>query len=349
MGKCLVTKLKASANNTELPRLGEVRFSVSTISNPTKDSQTFSVNALEPITLEIIGDGFFTDNTLTNNKGKKLSVPANVNTDVTVSNSDVSISIISKYNLVIFNSKDSCIQTDLKDFAYSSNMDILFLTNVSGSLSDMKTLPKCSRLSFTSNYLTGNFKDLNSLQNLVFLYLQTKNISGGIKDIPNLQNLQYLSINVPQTVEDIKAIGNLSSISVILLRGNNDTSSNIPISVLSNITLTDISIRDSIFEGDVATLPALCKRLSLSFTTPGLLTWGSRPSSSNIVALNLIAEMSNIDKMLQDQAQCQVGFLPQDSDSYKKISVVGTRTSASDSAVATLQSKGYTVSITPAS
>ena len=33
---------------------------------------------------------------------------------------------------------------------------------------------------------------------------------------------------------------------------------------------------------------------------------------------------------------------------YKTISLIGTRTSASDAAVQTLQSKGYTVSITPA-
>ena len=33
---------------------------------------------------------------------------------------------------------------------------------------------------------------------------------------------------------------------------------------------------------------------------------------------------------------------------YKTISLIGNRTSASDAAVQTLQSKGYTVSITPA-
>ena len=53
---------------------------------------------------------------------------------------------------------------------------------------------------------------------------------------------------------------------------------------------------------------------------------------------------NNIDKMLQDQAQCQA-----DATSLNKSIVAkGTRTSASDDAVQTLQSKGYTVTILPA-
>lgn len=77
-------------------------------------------------------------------------------------------------------------------------------------------------------------------------------------------------------------------------------------------------------------------------------TWSSRPSSSKIIAIPNKATMGNIDKMLQDQAQCQVGFTSSDNTSYKTITVAGTRTSASDAAVAALQSKGYTVSIAKA-
>ena len=49
--------------------------------------------------------------------------------------------------------------------------------------------------------------------------------------------------------------------------------------------------------------------------------------------------------MLQDLAQCQIGFTSSDTPYYKIISIAGNRTSASDDAVATLQQKGYTVSI----
>lgn len=51
----------------------------------------------------------------------------------------------------------------------------------------------------------------------------------------------------------------------------------------------------------------------------------------------------HVDAMLINQAKCQVGFDAGDSASYKTIRVDGVRSSASDSAVATLKTKGYTV------
>ena len=50
--------------------------------------------------------------------------------------------------------------------------------------------------------------------------------------------------------------------------------------------------------------------------------------------------------MLQDQAQC-VSTAPSGNVQYKTIAVKGTRTSASDAALSTLQGKGYTVIVTP--
>ena len=51
--------------------------------------------------------------------------------------------------------------------------------------------------------------------------------------------------------------------------------------------------------------------------------------------------------MLQDQAACQASIKSDDLAYYKVITATGTRTSASDAAVATLESKGYTVSVSP--
>lgn len=73
-------------------------------------------------------------------------------------------------------------------------------------------------------------------------------------------------------------------------------------------------------------------------------TWSSRPSDYKILAINDCILSSDIDQMLIDQAKLDAG------DAYYKkiISIQGTRTSASDSAIQTLQSKGFTVSVTPA-
>ena len=57
------------------------------------------------------------------------------------------------------------------------------------------------------------------------------------------------------------------------------------------------------------------------------------------------ATIDNIDKMLQDQSECQIGFSSNSPAWQKTITVKGNRTSASDSAVAKLQEKGYTIII----
>lgn len=86
------------------------------------------------------------------------------------------------------------------------------------------------------------------------------------------------------------------------------------------------------------------------YSTIGNYSWSDRPTSAMIVALEGPNLGNYVDKMLQDQANCKVPEKLSEAQQswYKAISVKGTRTSASDAAVTTLQQKGYTVSITPA-
>ena len=73
------------------------------------------------------------------------------------------------------------------------------------------------------------------------------------------------------------------------------------------------------------------------------LTWSNRPSDYKILAISANLG-NNVDTMLTDQAKLDAG----DTYYQKVISVKGTRTSASDAAVTTLQGKGFTISVTPA-
>lgn len=100
--------------------------------------------------------------------------------------------------------------------------------------------------------------------------------------------------------------------------------------------------------GDISKLPAKTSFLSLSNKSGGNMTWTNRVSSSNIIAIEGSPMIDNIDKMLQDQAECVSALTGNDSIWLKNITGRGTRTSVSDAAVQTLQSKGYSVSITPA-
>lgn len=72
-------------------------------------------------------------------------------------------------------------------------------------------------------------------------------------------------------------------------------------------------------------------------------TWSNRPSDYKILAISANLG-NNVDTMLTDQAKLDAG----DTYYQKIIEVTGTRTSASDTAIQTLQSKGFTVSVTPA-
>lgn len=74
-----------------------------------------------------------------------------------------------------------------------------------------------------------------------------------------------------------------------------------------------------------------------------------RNSSYKILAIEGIPNFGeDLDAMLINQAKCVVGFTSSDNSFKKAITARGTKTSASDAAVATLQQKGYTVLVIPA-
>lgn len=87
----------------------------------------------------------------------------------------------------------------------------------------------------------------------------------------------------------------------------------------------------------------------LSFNTESFVpcTWKqTRPTTYKIMAIQQADFGTDIDKMLNDLSACVANT--QSQSWYKKINCKGNRTSASDSAITTLQQKGYTVSIIPA-
>ena len=96
--------------------------------------------------------------------------------------------------------------------------------------------------------------------------------------------------------------------------------------------------------GDVATLGPEFIYLFLggNYAT---IEWTARPSSSKIISIFGSPKLANVDKMLQDQANCVVGITSTSPEYLRTISATGTRTSASDNAVATLKSKGYIIII----
>ena len=289
MGNCLVTKLKGSVSNNELLRLGEMRMRIAKVENPTDATQGFRMDVYKPVTLKIIGDGYFTDKTLVENKGKTITLNIGSNS-VWVSNNDIKIAILDKYSMVSI----SNVYIGQTSAPYGRNRYL--------DLSDLKYSAAFNFLNLNNSQVTGDIANL--------------------KNLTALTSLKVFNTQIPLT-------GNIGDISTLT-------------------KCVEIQLKFSKLTGDLAKLPSVCKFASFSNDKGSVFTWSTRPSSAKIIAIEGNASLTNIDKMLQDQAQCQVGFSSNDPSYYKVISVAGNRTSASDDAVATLQQKGYTISITKA-
>lgn len=77
MGNCFVTKLKESVNNDSLEYLNNLKIIVHSVSNPNANNFSIFVGTSSANTLNIIGDGHFTDGSFTEDRGK--TAPTNAN------------------------------------------------------------------------------------------------------------------------------------------------------------------------------------------------------------------------------------------------------------------------------
>lgn len=334
MNRCLVTKLNGSVDNTSLLRIGEMRIGISKVNSPNHWTQGFSIIVNKLTVLEIIGDGYFTDVNLTANNGKKITLNPNVAQKVYVSNGNFEVAILDKYALVAmldydtysvgnstYSQKNKSI-SDIGIFKYSTALTTLILanTNISGDIANLKTLTALTTLSIRNANVSGDIANLKNLTNLTVLTLFNTQVIGDIANLKTLTALTSLELSNQQ----IPLTGEISALSTLS-------------------KCKTMSFQYSKLTGDLAILPDACDEVALYFNKGSVFTWSTRPSSAYIISLGGASLYSNVDKMLQDQAQCQVG-----TTANKTISATGTRTSASDNAVATLQQKGYTVIINPA-
>lgn len=330
MNKCLITKLAGSVDNNRLLKIGELRIKVSRTDNPSEKTQGFNLIFKEKCTATILGDGYFTDKTLSENSGKTMEIPAQTNKNIFVSNGDYEISFDNKYPL-----RTLKLKADSVTAVYKSD-----IKNRSFNLDDLKFCNITEELDIFSPNVYGNLSSLANMNNLSYLNVESNNIYG---DYSSLEGLKKLSI---ASLVGNNMKGNTSSISKLeaLVIG---TFQNLEgdISKLSSLTnLKVLWLLKSKVNGDLATLPAPFYFISTEGDVS--FTWGTRPSTSSIIAIIGAPRIDNVDKMLQDQAQC-ASTAPSGNMQYKTITVKGTRTSASDAALSTLQGKGYTVIVTP--
>lgn len=316
MGKCLVTKLNGTVNNNDLLHIGEC---VIGIESSSADELLFQVNTNNTeyyceqdhkLGEENVSGGV--KKTIIGWKDLK-SISAGLYRFHFFDKYNIS-AILEKSQLGVYEINGLSFLNKLSEFSLMAK-DLFDLDNLKQS--------KLLKLINISGNITGDISSLKEMSNVTNLIIKSSKVTGDINSIKRMSNLNNLSgtLQINCYAQDIQQFTNLQFFSC----ENTVTKSNF---------------------GDIALLPKNFTYLFIGENAS--ISWTSRPSTSKIIGIFGSPKLSNIDKMLQDQAQCVTGITSSSADYTKVISATGTRTSASDAAVSTLQQKGYTVSITHA-
>lgn len=316
MEKCLVTKLKGVANNKDLLHIGECVIGVES-------------NAADEILIQadLGGTDYYCEQAhkLGNesvNANTKMS--ANGWKDIkSISAEKYRFHFLNKYMLKGLLQKSTKTAYEIEQISYLKAIkEVMINTDNVFDLSSFNESKNLIKLSL-AGYITGDISSLATMTKLTVLNISSLTVTGDISSLAALPNLTEIicSFQIKGKAEDLKGFNKLATFNCLNAANKNNF-------------------------GDIATLPASFTYLYIGSNAS--ISWTSRPSTSKIIGILGSPKLSNIDKMLQDQAQCVTGITSSTPEYMKTISATGTRTSASDAAVQTLQSKGYTVSITPA-
>lgn len=344
MGKCLVTKLQGSVDNPNLLKIGEMPIYVKKSTESIASQYKLTVFTSKASEIKIVGDGYFTDSTMAENKGKTASIPANVSTTVYFSNGDYYALISNKYNIVNFQLTDDG----------SSRVNYIYINT-----DDLKYSNNLKSLKLTSSDSFGN-TDVFQNKKMVDVYINNTNIEGDINNI-DITNLRNFNISTPKVSFDLKTLAGTTDINSVAFADSTlqtgdftNLKENAGMSYLGiigkglSLNLEDLSKFKSlrqyilqIFTDNISGNIGTVNNIIIFITNNKLREYTyTETNRTNILSVSNV-KLSNIDKFLNDMSELQ-------PTSNKVMNLFGTRTSASDAAVQTLQSKGYTISITPA-
>ena len=194
-------------------------------------------------------------------------------------------------------------------------------------------------------YGTNSTKDISRLTKLT--YIKTRRycgltVEGDISYVAGLKNLETLSItDEDRFVGDIAVLSNLENLKIVSFSGCYGTHG--AISCFSNMSnLTDINLGFSnSYYGDLSDVGPNVKWINSD--KRNVFTWvKGRSTSRPIINMTLVNLGTYVDAALINLSNCQ------NWETTKTISLFGTRTSASDEAVAKLQDMGWTVTVSEA-
>ncbi len=242
MSECLVTTLKESVSDTSLLKLGQIRIHYDSTKGSSHNIE-FSAGS-GGLLIEIVGNGYFTDSTFTQNLGTTTSIQPNwVGILVYLSDGEYDIVITNKYNIgyrMIMIS--GCFTFDLDELAYTNrpfNNLTLYNSNLTGNIHSLieRSGSSLAYIQFANTAVEGTTSDLAQFTNVEQLHINgAKNIKGNISAMAGSINPSALSLqdtNLVGNIASFAGMTNLTSLSVSRTAITGDTSS---LAGLTNLT-----------------------------------------------------------------------------------------------------------------
>nr|DAH32017.1 MAG TPA: hypothetical protein [Caudoviricetes sp.] len=289
---------------------------------PKIDELVIQVNSNTPLYIDSfvscrVVNGYLSNESFSANLG--TSMGSNNGTIFVTGGSTLFLSPKNKVSQLWGNNKSS-VTINVEDLAYIGNLPNFKWMGgcVVGNIDALKDKPFYSFGAPDNPGLYGNLSSILN-PNIVLLNLARTAVKGNVYDFINCKSLDG-NVAMPSKISGDLSIFNSEFPNVTMLTSEN-------------------SSPDYILTGDMSKLNSKIEFLSFSGHTTNFTWKGTK--GGKIIACDNCNFGNDLDAFLNNMADLEAG-------TYKTISVIGTRTSASDAAVATLQQKGYTVSVTPA-
>lgn len=306
MGKCLITKLSGVVQNEDLLKMGELEIILKGNSSSGKRIPSFSFT--EATVIKAI-NGLISAQVVNNgNKAQELNISYSGNMSC-FADGEVRLRVQNKYNLVALYEEDNNAYADLEI-----------------DLADLKYCKSLTTLNIGLN----------------------KTVKGSLEDIKDLPITDiYLNPETPSDLANVKGWTLTEEVSLKNVYGD---ISNVHTSFSSINKVTVNGTKGKSLHGDLGKLGDKIQIFVSNGDTnmDENFTWSSstvRPSSYSFIPLYNVrfATGTDVDNYIINAASCNF-----DSGHDKNIKIFctnGTRSSASDTALATIKSNGYSVSL----
>lgn len=286
MGNCIISKLGGSVSNDELLQLGDVRLNVTSMADAgyatDPQAHTFLLRffSLEDSpSMEIVGDGYFTDSTMSQNLGKSITIASTSDTYFYVSDGDYSIIIHTHYHL------RRMLIKGVSNMYTGISLDC---DTIRCKIDDTSTENNRRFDIYTLNALSGNLKNFlqNNLTNFIFYRYKGSAFNINWFADPQLRckdTLVQFDTSGTICIGELSSMNNLPALSIMtfnLEAGQQDPSTNTITGDLADFNpigehsrFTAISIRSAaLVTGDISSLSKFYNLGTLNLSNTAQLT-----------------------------------------------------------------------------